>query len=176
MTAHSPSRPAESARRGPGGDRRGRDPAATDNDGIHQAAGFATRRGMVVVLGDLFGDLDTIVGGLDHLRYRNHEVIVFHLMDPGRDLSVDGHIRFRDLESGETLTTQAEAVREAYQEAVDDVAAEVEVECRKRAIDRIELTTHDPPDRARITWSSGQGHFESRTGWSVTGDWMGMTG
>ena len=56
-----------------------------------------------------------IVGGLDHLRYNNHEVIIYHIMDPyERDLSVDGHIRFRDLESGETLTTQAEGIREAY--------------------------------------------------------------
>ncbi len=89
---------------------------ARDNDrALHQAAEFARRRGMVVILSDLFGDLDTIVGGLDHLRYHNHEVIIWHIMDPiERDLSVDGHIRFRDLESGETLTTQAEAIRQAY--------------------------------------------------------------
>ena len=89
---------------------------ATDNDrALHQAAELATRRGMVVVLSDLFGDLAAIVGGLDHLRYHNHEVIVFQILDPyERDLSVDGKIRFRDLETGETLTTQAEAVREAY--------------------------------------------------------------
>jgi hypothetical protein len=106
---------------------------------------------MVVVLGDLFGDPDAIVGGLDHLRYLNHEVIVFHIMDPfERDLSVDGHIRFRDLESGESLTTQAEGIREAYQKAVADWRDTLETECRKRAIDRIELTTQDPPDAALL--------------------------
>ena len=82
---------------------------ATDNDrALHQAAEFASRRGMVVVLGDLFGDLDTIVGGLDHLRYSNHEVIIFHIMDPWeRDLSVDGQIRFRDLEIRESRVRSA---------------------------------------------------------------------
>ena len=65
----------------------------------------------MVVLSDCFGELDAVVGGLDHLRYKNHEVIIFHIMDPWeRDLSVDGHIRCRDLESGEMLTTQAEGV------------------------------------------------------------------
>ena len=40
---------------------------------------------------------------------------IFQVLDPyERDLSVDGNIRFRDLETGETLTTQAEGVREAY--------------------------------------------------------------
>lgn len=127
---------------------------ASDNDrALHQAAELAGRRGLVVLLSDLFGDLDQIVGGLDHLRYHNHEVIIFHIMDPWeRDLSVDGHIRFRDLESGESLTTQAEGVRDAYKKAVDDWRQKLEVECRKRAIDRIELTTQDPPDRALLDY------------------------
>jgi uncharacterized protein (DUF58 family) len=123
---------------------------ATDNDrALHQAAGMIGRRGMVVLLGDLFGDLDAIVGGLDHLCYLNHEVVVFHVMDPyERDLSVDGHIRFQDMESGETLTTQAEAIRAAYVKTVGDWRDRLETECRKRAIDRIELTTVEPPDQA----------------------------
>jgi uncharacterized protein (DUF58 family) len=127
---------------------------ATDNDrALHQAAEFARRRGMVVLLSDLFGDLSTIVGGLDHLRYNNHEVIIWHIMDPWeRDLSVDGHIRFRDLESGETLSTQAEGIRQAYRAAVDEWRQALEVECRKRAIDRVELTTDDPPDRALLDY------------------------
>jgi len=123
---------------------------ATDSDrALHQAAVMTGRRGMVVVLGDLFGDLDAIVGGLDHLRYLNHEVVVFHIMDPyERDLSVDGHIRFQDMESGETLTAQAEAIRAAYVKTVADWRDRLETECRRRAIDRIELTTSEPPDQA----------------------------
>jgi len=108
---------------------------------------------MVVLFSDLFGDLSTIVGGLDHLRYSNHEVTIWHIMDPWeRDLSVDGHIRCRDLESGETLTTQAEGIRAAYLQAVDDWRQQLEIECRKRAIDRIELTTRDAPDRALLDY------------------------
>jgi uncharacterized protein (DUF58 family) len=127
---------------------------ATDNDrALHQAAEFATRRGMVVVLGDLFGDPEAIVRGLDHLRFRNHEVLVFHILDPWeRDLSVDGQIRFRDLETGEMLTTRAEAVRDVYRQAVDAWRQAIELECRRRAIDRIELTTEEPPDRALLDY------------------------
>ena len=127
---------------------------STDNDrALHQAAELASRRGMVVIFSDMFGDLLAIVGGLDHLRYLNHEVIIFQIMDPWeRDLSVDGNVRFRDLENGETLTTQAESIREAYKKAVDAWRQELEVECRKRAIDRIELTTQDPPDRALLDY------------------------
>lgn len=127
---------------------------ATDSDrALHEAAAMTGRRGMVVLLGDLFGDLPAIVGGLDHLRYLNHEVIVFHILDPyERDLSVDGHIRFRDLETGEALTTQAEGIRDAYLEAVADWRRTLEAECRRRSIDRIELITTEPPDRALLQY------------------------
>jgi uncharacterized protein (DUF58 family) len=128
--------------------------SAPDNDrALHQAAEFARRRGMVVLLSDLFGDLDAVIAGLDHLRYNNHEVIIWHIMDPyERDLTMDGQIRFRDMESGETLTTQAEGVRDAYRRAVDDWRQALELECRKRAIDRVELTTESPPDRALLDY------------------------
>jgi hypothetical protein len=127
---------------------------STYNDrALHQAAEFARRRGMVVILSDLFGDLDTIVDGLDHLRYHTHEVTIWHIMDPiERDRSVDGHIRFHDLESGETLITQAEAIRQAYGQAAVEWRQALELECRKRAIDRIELTTTDAPDTALLDY------------------------
>src|SRR5919107_1699200 len=46
------------------------------------AGALAHRRGIAVVLSDLFGDLPALVGGLDHLRYLNHEVILSHILAP----------------------------------------------------------------------------------------------
>jgi len=128
-------------------------PANKTDKSLHQAAALSRRRGLVVVISDLFGDPEAIAGGLDHLRFLNHEVILFHLMDPTeRDLTLDGNIRFRDMETGETLTTQTEGIREAYKKAVADWRQTIEVECRKRAIDRIELVTTDPPDQAILDY------------------------
>ncbi len=128
-------------------------PAVGTGKALHQAADLARRRGLVVLFSDLFGDLDAIVGGLDHLRHHNHEVIVFQVLDPvERDLDLEGNVRFEDLESGETLTTQADGIRDAYRQAVADWRGQVEVECRKRAIDRIELVTTDPVDVALLDY------------------------
>jgi len=128
-------------------------PASGTAKALHQAAGLCRRRGLVIVISDLFGEPEAIAGGLDHLRFLNHEVILFHLMDPSeRDLAMEGNIRFRDMETGETLTTQAEGVREAYLKAVNDWREALEVECRKRAIDRVELVTTDPPDGAILDY------------------------
>lgn len=126
-------------------------PATDGARALHEAAGLLERRGLVVLFSDLFGDLPSLAGGLDHLRFGNHEVILFHILDPfERDLPLDGSIRFRDLEDGDSLTTQAEDIRAAYRRAVDEWRQSLELECRKRAIDRIELTTDDPPDQALL--------------------------
>ena len=120
---------------------------------FQQAAELCNHRGIVVILSDLFDDLDTLMKAIERLRFRNHEVIVFHLWDPWeRWLPLEGHYRFRDLETGDELITQAESVRDDYLKAVEAWRADLETECRNRAIDRVELTTDDPLDQALLDY------------------------
>jgi uncharacterized protein (DUF58 family) len=118
-----------------------------------QAAELCKHRGIVVVLSDFFDDLDAIVSGIERLRFHNHEVVMFHLWDPyERDLPLEGHCKFHDLETGEVLVTQADGVRESYLAAVHDWQTQLESQCRNRAVDRIELTTDDPLDQALLDY------------------------
>ena len=72
---------------------------------------------------------------------------------PSATSAFDGNIRFRDLETGETLTTQAEGVRRGVPaRPSNDWRESIEVECRKRSIDRVELVTTDPLDRAVLDY------------------------
>jgi uncharacterized protein (DUF58 family) len=118
-----------------------------------QAAELCKHRGIVVVLSDLFDDLDEIMKGLDRLRFAKHEVILFHLWDPWeRDLPLEGHYKFHDLETGEILQTQADAIRDNYLAEVKKWRQEVETMCRNRSVDRVELTTDDPLDQALLDY------------------------
>src|SRR6476660_3208759 len=86
---------------------------------FQQAAELCKHRGIAVVLSDLFDDLDSLMKSVDRLRFAQHEVILFHLCDPGeRDLPLEGHYRFQNLETGETVMTQAESMRDADRNAV----------------------------------------------------------
>ena len=108
---------------------------------------------MVVIISDLFDDVDEIMKGIEHLRFQNHEVLIFQILDPWeRDLPLEGNIRFRDLETGEELTTQAEGVRENYLAAMNEWRDSLEKECRNRSVDRVELTTDDPLDQALLDY------------------------
>jgi uncharacterized protein (DUF58 family) len=120
---------------------------------LHQAAELATRRGIVVILSDLFDDARAVAEGLEHLRFRNHEVLIFHILDRWeRDLPLEGNIRFRDMETGEELITQADGIQDAYRRAVNAWRIDLDAECRGRAIDRIEITTDEPLDRVLLDY------------------------
>lgn len=134
--AATPDRPQSNARRA-----------------LHPAAELARHRGLVVIISDLFDDIDALIEGIEHLRFRRHEVVVFHILDPlERDLSLDGNIRFRDLETGEDVTTRVEGIRDEYLEATGNWRTSLENECRERLVDRIELTTQDPLDQALVNY------------------------
>ena len=120
---------------------------------IHQAAELCRKRGLVAVISDCFDEIPRIMDGLDHLLFLKHEVMLFQVLDPWeRDLPLEGNVRFRDLETGETLTTLSEGVRDSYRKAVREWLTELDRECLSRGIDRVELTTNDPLDRALMNY------------------------
>src|ERR1700730_16104566 len=53
----------------------------TITDLLHRTAELLTRRAVVVLISDLYDEPDRIIEGLDHLRFRGNDVIVFHVMD-----------------------------------------------------------------------------------------------
>ena len=128
-------------------------PVSDASRALPQAAELARHRGLVVIISDLFDDVAPIVRGLEHLRFKQHEVLLFHLFDPWeRHLPLDGKIRFRDMETGEEVTTQAEGIREEYLERVNAWCEEIERECLNRSVERVELTTDQPLDKALLDY------------------------
>jgi len=55
----------------------------TDSGAIfHELAERFKKRGIVVILSDLFDHVDSMMTGLKHFRHRRHEVVVVHVLDP----------------------------------------------------------------------------------------------
>jgi uncharacterized protein (DUF58 family) len=116
---------------------------------LHEIAELMPRRGLVVLISDLFYDAAELFAGLDHFRYQGHDILLFQLLDPlERWLPVEGSVRFHDLETGEEVVTEADAIRPAYQAAVGVWLQELEQGCRTRELERVELTTDQPLARA----------------------------
>jgi uncharacterized protein (DUF58 family) len=126
---------------------------------LHEVAGLMPRRGLVVLVSDLFYPEDELFSGLDHFRYQGHDILIFQVLDAlERRLPVEGAIRFQDLETGAELVTRAEEIRPAYQAAVEDWLTRLDQECRTRALERVTLTTDEPLDQALYNYLARRAH------------------
>ncbi len=117
---------------------------------FHDLAERISRRGLVIVLSDLFDDPEQVLRGLRHFRHRGHEVVVFHLLDPRElDLDFDKETRFFDLEDPEqTLTTQPWHVRHEYKEMLEDMVQTYRQGCAEARVDYTLIDTSTPFDVA----------------------------
>ena len=78
-----------------------------------------TRRGIVVVISDLYDEPEAIAKAVRPLRYRGHDVIVFHVLDPAElEFPFSDSASFEDLETGDRLPVVPAALREQYQALV----------------------------------------------------------
>lgn len=112
---------------------------------LHLLADRMVRRGLVIVISDLMDDPEKVMMGLKHFRHRQHEVIVFQVLDPQeRDLNFQGDIMFEDLESGERLSTQPWHIRKEYQNEISQFIERYRKACRERQIDHVLLDTRMP--------------------------------
>ncbi len=114
---------------------------------LHEFARRIPRRGFVMLFSDLFDDAAALERGLDHLRFRGHNVAVFQVMDPHElDLPFRGTCRFVGLENEPEITTQPDRIREAYRAEVERFTTEVRRACEKSHVDYTLVDTSRPLD------------------------------
>jgi uncharacterized protein (DUF58 family) len=107
------------------------------------------KRGVVVVLSDLFDDVSRIITGLKHFRHRRHEVIVFHVLDPAElDFPFRDTTLFKGLEGMPEILTDPHALKRAYQAELGLFLEELEKGCRMVDIDYVPLRTDQSLDVA----------------------------
>ena len=112
---------------------------------LRDLAGRLRRRGLVILISDLLVDPEATRLALRYLRHRGHEVLVFHLMDPGeRELPGVGEVRFVDPETDEELPVSAADVRAEYAAAVEHAITEWRRELAPHGIDYVLTGTDEP--------------------------------
>jgi uncharacterized protein (DUF58 family) len=103
------------------------------------------RPGLAMVLSDLLVDPEETRLALRRLRHHGHEVLAFHLMDPGeRELPAVGDARFVDPETGEELPASAAELRDEYRLAVDAAVAEWRSALSAEGMDYLLVETDRP--------------------------------
>ncbi len=103
------------------------------------------RRNVLVIVSDLFTDLDAFFAALNRLQFSGHEVLVMQVLDRDEtELPFDGPTIFRDIEGDEELFAEPAAFRRSYQKAMDEFLEGVRKECGARSYDHVRFFTDEP--------------------------------
>ena len=104
-------------------------------------------RGMVVIISDLFADVDVIRKALQQFRLRKQEVVVFHVMDRDEiEFPFEDNTRFLGLESSDEVHADPRALKKSYLEIVSKYRKEVQKTCDNLGVDYALFDTGEPLD------------------------------
>lgn len=121
---------------------------------FHDIAERIRRRGLVIIISDLFDDPEEMLKALHHFRYRKHEVIVLHIMaEEEFTFPFDRWSLFRDLEVvGRRVQLDPRSIRAAYLDEVQRFIARIERGCGQMNVDYVPMTTRRDFDVALVTY------------------------
>lgn len=120
---------------------------------LHEVAEQMHRRSLIVVFSDMMDDAehaDELFAALQHLKYNKHEVILFHIMEGGREVAFDFDNRpyeFVDMETGERLKLQPNQVKDVYINKMEAFRKEIENKCHQYHIDMVPVDLSQPVEQ-----------------------------
>ena len=107
------------------------------------------RRGVLVVVSDLYAEPDAIVNALHALRGPGSEVVVMHLLDPAElDFPFEDPAAFQDMEGDDALPILPPAMRERYRALVGAHVATLRKRLGEAGMDYFLFDTRRPLDAA----------------------------
>ncbi len=113
------------------------------------------RRGIVVLISDLYDEPSAILDAVKGLRYRGNDLIVFHVLDPAElSFPYDEAASYRDLETGEAVPIIPEYLREEYRKLVKTHVNALSKSLGDNRIDYALLDTSTPLDYALFHYLS----------------------
>ena len=117
---------------------------------FHDIAERIPRRGLVIIISDMFGELDSIINALQHFRYRKHQVMLLHVMaEEELTFPFEKWTNFRCLEQRAwQQQLDPRAIRAAYLDRVGQFVRGLDLECGRMQIDYVPMNTKTPYDVA----------------------------
>ncbi|WP_088253608.1 DUF58 domain-containing protein [Fimbriiglobus ruber] len=111
---------------------------------IRQVAESSPSRGLVILFSDLLTDREPLLKGLEMLRHRRHDVMVFHILDDDElTFPFGGMTRFEGMEELPNLFCDPKALRQGYLEALEEYLVEVRRGCTRMGVDYTLIRTSD---------------------------------
>jgi uncharacterized protein (DUF58 family) len=116
---------------------------------LHDLAEGIKKRGLIVLISDLYDDPAEVLSGLQHFKFLGSDVIVFHLMDKAElEFPFDRVTEFIDPETGERILTAPDGVRKRYLAELEEFLGAYRRGCADLRIDYKLFDTSTPLELA----------------------------
>ncbi|MFH1227977.1 MAG: DUF58 domain-containing protein [Planctomycetota bacterium] len=107
------------------------------------------KKGLIIVISDLFDNPDNLIKGLQKIRHKGQEIIVFNILDEYEVTFPFNKItRFDGLEGYPHLTADPRPLRAEYLKALDNFTTTIRRACLQERIDYVKISTDQMLDVA----------------------------
>jgi uncharacterized protein (DUF58 family) len=118
---------------------------------LHELAETIRQRALVIILSDLFVPPDELASCFQHLRFRRHDVAVFHLLDPLElDFTFRRPMRFLDMEGGSSIFAEPNDIADRYHKALRQYLDAMKQAVLESAIDYHRISIEEDYEKALI--------------------------
>jgi len=132
-------------------------------DALQTLAASLKKRGLVILISDLFDKPQAIAKGLRQLRARGSDVIVFHILDPAElNFPFKEPSLFEDLEEELTLLADPQSMRSAYLDTLQALLEEYRRICFSNRIDYTLFDTSVGLERGLARYLTRRQKFRAR--------------
>lgn len=115
------------------------------------------RRGLTILISDLYEDPEAILEATKPLRGRGHDLIVFHLLDPTElEFPFDQATNFEELETGERVPVVPQALRERYRALIREHTETLSRRFTENRVEYALFNTGEPLDHALFKFLSAR--------------------
>ncbi len=125
---------------------------------LHKLAETLKRRSLVIIVSDLFENVqghEDLISSLRHLKHQKHEVLLLNVLEKRSERELDfpdGKFLFEDMETGSELEIIPAQVKEDYKKKVVEYTQKFKIACSEAGVDFEEIDTQSPFDLALLAY------------------------
>ncbi len=124
---------------------------------LHYIAENTHKRSLIILFSDMFnsGDINEYFSALQHLKYKKHEIIIFHVIDKKHEQNFDFNnkpYKFIDLETGEELKLNPNDIRADVNKNISEYFNQIKQKAIQYKIDFIEVDINKDFDQILVPY------------------------
>lgn len=130
---------------------------------LHELAETIRQRAMILIFSDLFIEPPILRNCFEHLRFRKHDVGVFHLLDPEElKFPFQRPTRFIDMEGGPSIFVEPTEIVDRYQRVLHDYLTQLQKVVLETSTDYHRISIDQAYEEVLAKFLTGRLHGKSR--------------